>query len=196
MPEETTRRLEAEASGKATIGSAAAHVNEELRNCRCAGAASAAAVSVSPAGENPDAMSDELQAFPVRLVPCDDLRLALEAAVAQTGAEAAFVLSGIGSLRPAVLRWAAADEPATLDEDCELLTLSGTVGAGGSHLHASVSLTDGRVFGGHVALGCRVRTTAEVLLVLLPGFRFDRAFSPATGYAELEIQSRPVHLSR
>ncbi len=35
-------------------------------------------------------------------------------------------------------------------------------------------LGDGRVVGGHAAHGCIVRTTAEVLLALLPAWRFAR----------------------
>ena len=133
---------------------------------------------------------DALRPVPLRLHPLDDLRRELEAAVAVRQIEAAFVIAGIGSLRPVVLRLAGADETLMLDEDAELLTLSGTVGAGGSHLHASVSLRDGRVLAGHLAFGCVVRTTAEVLLALLPGFRFDRAPDGATGYAELVVTPR------
>jgi predicted DNA-binding protein with PD1-like motif len=43
------------------------------------------------------------------------------------------------------------------------------------------------VLGGHVGPGCIVRTTAELLLALLPGRRFARAFDPQTGYQELKI---------
>ena len=39
--------------------------------------------------------------------------------------------------------------------------------------------------GGHVTRGCIVRTTAEVLLALLPDWRFDREPDPVTGYREL-----------
>jgi hypothetical protein len=46
------------------------------------------------------------------------------------------------------------------------------------------------VFGGHVAPGCRVRTTAEVLLALLPEWAFTREPDTATGYAELVVKAR------
>ena len=48
--------------------------------------------------------------------------------------------------------------------------------------------SDRQLHGGHVAPGCTVRTTAELLLVLLPGYRFSREPDPATGYLELRIQ--------
>ncbi|HEY9022710.1 MAG TPA: PPC domain-containing DNA-binding protein, partial [Burkholderiaceae bacterium] len=74
--------------------------------------------------------------------------------------------------------------------DLEILTLSGTLGAGGAHLHMSLSDADGRVLGGHVAPGCIVRTTAEVLLALLDDVRFTREPDAATGYAELHVRPR------
>jgi hypothetical protein len=52
----------------------------------------------------------------------------------------------------------------------------------------AVSDAAGTVVGGHVAPGCIVRTTAEVLLVLLPQHRFSREPDAATGYAELVIR--------
>ena len=42
--------------------------------------------------------------------------------------------------------------------------------------------------GGHVAYGCTVRTTAELLLFLLPEWSFIREMDPATGFAELVVR--------
>jgi predicted DNA-binding protein with PD1-like motif len=135
-----------------------------------------------------------LQTLPIRLLPGQDLRRALEAVVAERGCAAAFVLSGIGSLAPAILRFAGATELTTIVGDIEMLTLSGSVAAHGSHLHASVSDARGVVTGGHVAYGCTVRTTAEVLLALLPEWRFSREPDAATGYDELVVRpaARPA----
>lgn len=126
--------------------------------------------------------------LPVRLSPGVDLRRALEQVLTQHGVEAGFVLAGIGSLRPVQVRLAGADNPMCLGEDVELLSLSGSLSAGSSHLHLSVSLPDGRVVGGHVAYGCTVRTTAEVLLALLPDWRFSREHDVRTGYDELVVR--------
>lgn len=129
-----------------------------------------------------------LQTLPVRLRPGQDLRRALEAAVAERGCGAAFVLSGVGSLAPTLLRLAGASAPTAIDGDVELLTLSGSLAPQGSHLHASVSDARGTVIGGHVAYGCTVRTTAEVLLTLLPGWHFTREPDAATGFDELVVR--------
>jgi predicted DNA-binding protein with PD1-like motif len=96
----------------------------------------------------------------LRLLPGDDLRRALEQRVADRGLGAAFVVSAIGSLRPARVRLAGSETELELDEDLELLLLSGTIAAGASHLHMIVSDRNGRVLGGHTAYGCTVRTTA------------------------------------
>lgn len=131
-----------------------------------------------------------MKTLPLRLSPGADLRAALSDAVAAQGVEAAFVVAGIGSLREASLRFAGRDTPQHMVGDLEILTLSGTLGAGGAHLHASLSDADGRVFGGHVAPGCIVRTTAEILLAVLDDVRFAREPDAATGYAELAIRPR------
>lgn len=130
-----------------------------------------------------------METLPLRLAPDADLRRALESAVATHQCRAAFVVSGIGSLRAARLRLAGAIEPLTLDDDLEVLTLVGTISPEGSHLHVSVANSEGRVFGGHVSYGCTVRTTAEVLMLLLPEWSFTRQLDPATGFCELVIRS-------
>jgi predicted DNA-binding protein with PD1-like motif len=131
-----------------------------------------------------------METLPVRLHPGDDLRRALEAVLVGRGLQAGFVLAGIGSLRPAQLRFAGAAAATAIDADVEILTLGGSLGADGSHLHLAVSCPDGRVIGGHAAYGCTVRTTAEVLIALLPDWRFTREPDAATGYAELVVARR------
>jgi len=128
-----------------------------------------------------------MQTLALRLDPGDDLRAALVAALLASGHEAGYVLQGIGSLSVAQLRYAGQPQPDTLRGDLEILTLAGSLSADGAHLHMSVSDAQGRVLGGHVCAGCVVRTTAELLLALLPGQRFTRELDPRTGYPELKI---------
>jgi hypothetical protein len=132
-----------------------------------------------------------VEPFPLRLAPDADLRRALEDAVAARKCRAAIVASGIGSLRFARLRLAGASTPKALTGDFEILTLAGTIAENGSHLHMSVADATGRVVGGHVAPGCVVRTTAEILLLLLPEWRFFREPDPVTGFAELVASREP-----
>lgn len=135
-----------------------------------------------------------MKTFPIRLHPGQDLRTALEAAVQSQNCRAAFVLSGIGSLSTAGLRFAGAQQPERLTGDMEILSLSGTLAFDGakssSHLHMALSNSTGQVLGGHVAAGCIVRTTAEVLLALLPDWEFAREPDAQTGYDELVVRVR------
>lgn len=128
-----------------------------------------------------------LRMLPLRLNPGDDLRGAVEAALRASGCDAGFVLQGIGSLGVARLRYAGMAQPAALHGDLEILTLAGSVSPDGAHLHMSVSDAQGNVLGGHVGAGCVVRTTAEIVLALLPDHHFSRPLDPATGFNELRI---------
>lgn len=128
-----------------------------------------------------------LQTLALRLHPGDDLRAAIEAALQASGLRAAFVLQGIGSLSVAQLRYAGAPQPAELRGDLEILTLAGSVAPDGAHLHMAVADAQGQVRGGHVGPGCLVRTTAELLLALLPEQHFSREPDAVTGFRELKI---------
>jgi uncharacterized protein len=127
-----------------------------------------------------------METLPLRIPPGADLRRTLEA----VEGDARFVIAGIGSLSEVALRFAGAPSALPRSGAFEILTLSGSLSADGAHLHASVADADGRVAGGHVAYGCIVRTTAEVLLVPLPGWALTRERDAATGYPELVV--RPV----
>jgi uncharacterized protein len=125
----------------------------------------------------------------LRLSPGDDLRASLERAFAglskEHGISAACIVSAVGSLSNAMLRYA--DKPGGTETDgpLELLMLSGTLSADGAHLHGSVADAQGAVKGGHIMHGCVVRTTAEVVIALLPGWEFRRELDAATGFKEL-----------
>jgi uncharacterized protein len=129
-----------------------------------------------------------LHHLPLRIGAGADLRAELDTVLAAHGAAAAFVVQGIGSLCVAQLRFAGRPDCTELRGDLEIVSLGGSLSPDGSHLHMAVSDADGRVTGGHVGPGCIVRTTAEVLVVLLPGYRFSREDDPATGYKELCVR--------
>jgi predicted DNA-binding protein with PD1-like motif len=129
-----------------------------------------------------------MRTLPIRLRPQQDLRCALESILAEHQLSAAFVLQGIGSLSTAKIRFAGMDEATELHGDLEILTLAGSLSPSGVHLHIAVSDAQGRVLGGHVAPGCIVRTTAEILVALLPDHEFSRAPDPESGWDELVVR--------
>ncbi|MES2319918.1 MAG: PPC domain-containing DNA-binding protein [Pseudomonadota bacterium] len=127
--------------------------------------------------------------LPLRLAPGQDLRAALESQLAVHGVMAAYVLQAIGSLSVAQIRFAGVAQAQELVGDMEILTLAGTLSPDGVHLHISVSDAQGKVIGGHVERGCVVRTTAEVLVALLPKHSFSREVDPASGFKELVVRA-------
>jgi predicted DNA-binding protein with PD1-like motif len=133
-------------------------------------------------------MNHDLAIHVLRLNPGDDLRAGLKSVFKELqarGCQAACVISAVGSLSRAELRLAAQAQASVLDGPLELITLSGTLSPDGLHLHASVADARGRMRGGHVMPGCSVRTTAEIVLALLPGWAFSRAHDARTGFMEL-----------
>ena len=129
-----------------------------------------------------------MQLLPVRLNPGDDLRGALEDLVRGSGQASAFVISGIGSLIDARLRFAGEESERALAGPLEIISIAGSITPDGAHLHISVSDQMGRVTGGHACHGNLVRTTVEAVLVLLPAWSLAREFDAATGFKELRIR--------
>jgi predicted DNA-binding protein with PD1-like motif len=134
-------------------------------------------------------MSIEL--LPIRLTPGDDLRSALEDAVRHQSTNSAFVVSGIGSLSEAKLRYAGEAVESTIAGPLEIVNVSGSLSPSGAHLHMAVSDASGRVYGGHAACGNVIRTTAEVLIAFLPDGSLSRELDAATGFNELVVHRRP-----
>ncbi|NQV09761.1 MAG: DNA-binding protein [Cyanobacteria bacterium] len=128
-----------------------------------------------------------MRVVPLRLTPGADLRLVLEAWIRAQSEQAGCVISGIGSLSVARLRWAGQEAITTLTGDLEILSLAGSLSPDGVHLHIALADSQGAVVGGHLCGGSLVRTTAELVLALLPEWRFKRELDPATGFTELQI---------
>lgn len=133
---------------------------------------------------------DGMRAHALRLRPGADLRVDLEALAREVPIAAGGVVSAVGSLSQARIRLAGAQSKLDLDGPLEILQLGGTLGAGGAHLHVLVGDEQGTPRGGHVLAGCIVHTTVELIVAELPNLSFDRVFDPATGFAELRIESQ------
>jgi predicted DNA-binding protein with PD1-like motif len=129
-----------------------------------------------------------MNAHCLRLAPGQDLKHELQAFAATEALEAGVIVTGLGSLTQAALRFAAASEGTVIDGPLELIALSGTLSRHGMHLHGAVADTQGRVYGGHIMAGCLIRTTAEIAIAPLPHLRLDRQFDPQTGYLELVVK--------
>lgn len=120
-----------------------------------------------------------------------DLRLALDRHAKRPPATAMAVVTCCGSLDAACLRPAAETDSMQLAGPLEILSLAGTLSSSGVHLHVSVADARGRVSGGHLLPGCRIRTTVEIVLLALPALTFRRRKDARTGWRELTISPRP-----
>ena len=141
--------------------------------------------------------SSSVQAYALRLKPGDDLRQQLLAFVAAHHIEAGAVLTCVGSLVDVSLRLANQEEATHHHGHFEIVSLVGTLSAnGGGHLHLAVADSTGRTLGGHLLDGCRVYTTAELVLGALPALQFQREKDPTYGYNELVVKPAPKAAAR
>jgi predicted DNA-binding protein with PD1-like motif len=129
-----------------------------------------------------------MRTLALRLRPGQDLKEALVEVVARERIAAGYVLTCVGSLSRLSLRLAGAGRRSATEGLFEIVSLVGTLGLAGVHLHLSASDGDGRTVGGHLISGCVVRTTAEVVLAHDDRLVFDREPDPETGYDELVVR--------
>ena len=133
------------------------------------------------------AVESPIQALALRLLPGMDVKEELERIVKQHGIKAASVLTCVGSLQSAVVRFANKPNGTGIKGPLEIVSLTGTLGEDGLHLHIAVSDCDGVTIGGHVLAGCRVFTTVEIVLGVLTKAIFTREIDPVSGFKELVI---------
>jgi hypothetical protein len=128
-----------------------------------------------------------MQVYALRLGPGEDLRAALQKFTAEKKLDAACIVTCVGSLQKTTLRLANQDHHTTFEGKREIVSLVGTLAVTGSHLHLSVSDSTGVTLGGHLVEGCQVYTTAEIVIGILPAYRFTREPDPQSGYGELRV---------
>lgn len=126
-----------------------------------------------------------------RLKPRQDLFDSIEDFVKQNNIEAGCVLSSVGSLTHATLRLANRGYYNDYDGHFEIVSMTGTVSIHGSHIHVAISDGDGVTIGGHLVSGCKIYTTAEIVLLELEDVIYKRElFENDSGYEELVIYKK------
>ena len=133
----------------------------------------------------PVTSGSEMYAF--RLSPGQDLKTEIEKKVVENGWKAVAVVTCVGSLNMAHLRFANQSEGTEIPGKLEIVSLTGTISPFGCHLHMSVSDSTGKTTGGHLLTGNRVYTTAEIVLVVLKDYVFERETDLTFGYKELKV---------
>jgi len=162
--------------------------------CLLAGPASAQTAPAVPTDH-----TSALKTHALRLRPGDDLRQSLTAYAKAHNIRAGALVTCVGSLTVATLRLANQEGPSVYRGHFEIVSLVGTLSVNGSHLHLAVSDSTGRTIGGHLLDGCRVYTTAEIVLSELTELEFRREPDPTFGYQELVVYpaapARPAPVS-
>lgn len=126
--------------------------------------------------------------FATRLKPNQDLKTNIVSFVEENNIQAGFILTAVGSLKKATLRFANQNNYHVFNERFEIVSLVGTLSIHGIHLHISLSDKNGKTIGGHLVDGCLIYTTAEIVIGTSEKLIFQRTVDEMTGYKELEIQ--------
>ena len=131
-----------------------------------------------------------MENYTFRLTPGQDLFDSIESFVLQNRVEAGCILSGVGSLTQAVLRLANREVYNEYEGYFEIVSITGTVSIHGSHLHVSISNGDGVTIGGHLLSGCKIYTTAEIVIAAFSDVVYKREFAEDSGYDELAVHKK------
>jgi len=130
-----------------------------------------------------------METLSLRLHPGQDLKKELDRLMDERGIEAACILTCVGSLTVAVLRFANQEKAQVLEGHFEIVSLTGVMSKHGSHYHIAIADEEGKSYGAHLMEGCSIYTTAEIVIGIIPNCSFLRTFDPQTGYPELDVVS-------
>jgi len=129
-----------------------------------------------------------MKTYTFRLKPGQDLYDSIENFINEHNIKAGCILSAVGSLTHATLRFANRDTYNKYEGHFEIVSITGTVSINGSHIHVSISDGDGVTIGGHLVSGCKVYTTAEIVIAELDDVIYKRELlENDSGYEELMV---------
>lgn len=131
-----------------------------------------------------------MENYTFRLQPGHDVFDSIQEFVRQRSIEAGCILSAVGSLSHATLRLANRNVHTDYEECFEIVSITGLVSVHGSHVHISISDQNGKTIGGHLVSGCKVYTTAEIVLLAFSNMVYQREFAEDSGYDELVVYTK------
>ncbi len=131
-------------------------------------------------------MSTTSYAF--RLKPGQDLKQGIQNFVAEKQIKAGWINTCVGSLTEYNIRFANQPEGAKDNGHFEIVSVTGTVSVNGSHIHISVSDSTGKTIGGHLMEGCKIYTTAEIVIGSSNDYNFKREKDGTTPWEELQVE--------
>ena len=121
----------------------------------------------------------------IRLHRGEDLLKSIKLLCLDKNIRAGTVASAVGCISEGKIRDASGVTVRDITEDCEIVSLIGTVSKDRCHLHIALSKEDMSTIGGHLCEGCIINTTCELIIAELPEVFIDVEDDPETGYDEL-----------
>lgn len=128
--------------------------------------------------------------YAFRLKPGQDLKKEIEAVVKEKDIHAGWINTCVGSLTDYTIRFANQPDGSSGTGHFEIVSLTGTVSVNGSHLHISISDSTGRTIGGHLMEGCKIYTTAEIVIGTTNDYEFKREKDGTTPWEELQVKEK------
>lgn len=127
----------------------------------------------------------------LRLKPQQDFLDSIEEYVKKNNIQAGVILSAVGSFTHVTIKFANQNFLTEYDGHFEIVSATGTVSIHGSHIHISISDGDGKTIGGHLVSGCKIYTTAEIVLAEFDDVIYKREmYENDSGYEELVVYKK------
>ena len=129
--------------------------------------------------------------YAFRLKPGQDLKQSIDSFVKEKKIEAGWINTCVGSLTEYNIRFANQEKGYSDKGHFEVVSLVGTLSVNGSHIHISISDSTGKAIGGHLLEGCKIYTTAEIVITTSNSFVFNRENDGSTPWQELVVKETP-----
>jgi uncharacterized protein len=133
---------------------------------------------------------ENVSSYAFRLKPGEDLKAGIEKVVKENNINAGWVATCVGSLTDYTIRFANQPDGSKGSGHFEIVSLVGTISTNSSHLHISISDRTGKTIGGHLMPGCKVYTTAEIVLQSTDKYEFTREEDRSTPWEELQVKEK------
>ncbi len=128
-----------------------------------------------------------MEYYVMRLKKDDDLKVSIIDFCDKNNIQAGAVVAVVGSVGEIRLRKADGVSEYFENKNYEIVSLTGTISQDGPHLHIALSDNRLKTIGGHLLVGTKVHTTAEIVILKFNNYEMTRSFDPNTGYKELEV---------
>jgi uncharacterized protein len=128
--------------------------------------------------------------YALRLKPNEDLKKQLMAFAQANQLRAAYIITCVGSLQQAHIRYANQPKGTMLEGKFEITSLVGAFNAESGHFHISLADSTGRTVGGHLMDDNLIYTTAEIVIGEAKDLAFYRETDSLTTYKELVVRAR------